>query len=171
MSILPICFKIFRAFSAPIRAGTLPQTTVMPRISSSGDASANISARVSSIPGSQSIMTFFAAFILQSPFLFLFPPCGGTRYLVFYTGKFTNQSEAAYTRLRLYKCNSEYITDFSKKKPLKVSFPAFVNRIEKSTLIYRVLFIDLQSCRHYPCVRRFELPTFWSVAKRSIQLS
>ena len=22
-----------------------------------------------------------------------------------------------------------------------------------------------------PCVRRFELPTFWSVAKRSIQLS
>ena len=45
------------------------------------------------------------------------------------------------------------------KKSCEKMFPSFHNS----------LFADDPA--FYPCVRRFELPTFWSVAKRSIQLS
>src|SRR6516162_177910 len=49
------------AFSSPIAAVTLPGTTVIARTSSSGEFSANIRASASSLPGSVSMMIFFAA--------------------------------------------------------------------------------------------------------------
>ena len=54
------------AAPAPSAAGTLPHTVVIPAISSSADASANISASTSSMPGSQSISILFFC-IIPSP--------------------------------------------------------------------------------------------------------
>ena len=48
----------FSTFCVPISAGTFPQTTVIATTSISGDLTANDKAKVSSIPGSQSIITF-----------------------------------------------------------------------------------------------------------------
>ncbi|KLD57966.1 hypothetical protein WP50_29810 [Lactiplantibacillus plantarum] len=47
--------------------GTFPQTIVIPITLSAGDLSANNSAKLSSIPGSQSIITLRVAFILLPP--------------------------------------------------------------------------------------------------------
>jgi len=49
------------AFSKPIAAVTFPGTTVMARTSNSGELSASISASASSVPGSVSMIIFFAA--------------------------------------------------------------------------------------------------------------
>ena len=53
-----ICFRIFFAFPNPISTGEFPHTMLIPITSISGDFSASIIARLSSIPGSQSIITF-----------------------------------------------------------------------------------------------------------------
>ena len=53
------------AFSAPICTGAFPHTTVMPTTSISFAVNAIMMARLSSMPGSQSMMTFF---LIQHPF-------------------------------------------------------------------------------------------------------
>ena len=64
-SSLFICFSTLRAFSAPICTGAFPHTTVMPTTSISFAVNAIMMARLSSMPGSQSMMTFF---LIQHPF-------------------------------------------------------------------------------------------------------
>ena len=53
----PIRFKTFFALENPMSTGPFPLTTVMPATCSSSIESASIKARLSSIPGSQSIIT------------------------------------------------------------------------------------------------------------------
>src|SRR5699024_11861760 len=48
--------------------GTLPETVVIPTTSSSGDVKASIKAKLSSIPGSQSMITFCLSFISPTSF-------------------------------------------------------------------------------------------------------
>ena len=63
----PMWPRTFFALAAPIAAGQLPQTMVTPATWISSMVRASISARLSSIPGSQSIITFL--FIFPCPFL------------------------------------------------------------------------------------------------------